>query len=278
MRVPVRCKIHQATWIFAGLLAAVWIAVLAVQPVHIPVLEFSGNKIPSYTQALSGIKGQTMITPSDKLSRIDVWLRTNIDPGEYVRVKFMLERSVASRDEIASGVVVFNRSGSEWVARLLFDSDHFSSGDQLYLRLESILASPQSNLYYAYFGRDLYPNGELLELDRLEVPDQDLRFKLYRQPSLPKPLAWAEAAIAPAVAAAEKASGPPEWAVVLLMVVVSGLGGTFGVASSVLAARMLTVAYRREATAAIMLVLTAFVIAIMAGPEAPIGKLWVPLS
>ena len=190
----------------------------------------------------------------------------------------MLERSVASRDEIASGVVVFNRSGSEWVARLLFDSDHFSSGDQLYLRLESILASPQSNLYYAYFGRDLYPNGELLELDRLEVPDQDLRFKLYRQPSLPKPLAWAEAAIAPAVAAAEKASGPPEWAVVLLMVVVSGLGGTFGVASSVLAARMLTVAYRREATAAIMLVLTAFVIAIMAGPEAPIGKLWVPLS
>ena len=195
-----------------------------------------------------------------------------------MRVKFILERSVASREEIASGVVVFNRSGSEWVARLLFDSGHFSSGDQLYLRLESILASPQSNLYYAYFGRDLYPNGELLELDRLEVPDQDLRFKLYRQPSLPKPLAWAEAAIAPAVAAAKKASGPPAWVVVSLMIVVGGLCGTFGIVSSVLAARVLTVTYRRETTAVTMLVLAAFVIAIMAGAEAPIGKLWVPLS
>ncbi len=190
----------------------------------------------------------------------------------------MLKRGVASREEIASGVVVFNRSGSEWIARLLFDSGHFSSGDQLYLRLKSILASPHSNLHYAYFNRDRYPNGELLELDQLEVPGQDLRFKLYRQPSLPKPLAWAEAAIAPAVAAVKKASGPPPWVVASLMIVVGGLFGTLGVVSSVLAARMLTVAYRREATAVIMLVLTAFVVAIMAGPEAPIGKLWVPLS
>ena len=121
-------------------------------------------------------------------------------------------------------------------------------------------------------------HGELLEFERLEVPDQDLRFKLYRSPSLPKPLSWAEAAIAPAVAAAVKASGPPAWVVVSLMVVVGGLCGTFGVVCSVLAARVLTVAYRREATAVIMLVLTAFVIAIVAGAEAPIGKLWVPLS
>ena len=278
MRRQLCNQIHRIAIVFAGFPAVTWLLILAAQPVHIPILDFSGRHIPSYTQALSGVKGQTLKAPSNQLSRIDVWVRTQVVAGEHAQVKFQLKRSVDSQKTFASGVVVFNRSGREWQTRLLFDPDQVSHGETIYLRLESLLSSQDSSLHYAYLGGDLYIHGELLEFERLEVPDQDLRFKLYRSPSLPKPMAWAEAAIAPAVAAAKKASGPPAWVVVSLMIVVGGLCGTFGIVSSVLAARVLTVTYRRETTAVTMLVLAAFVIAIMAGAEAPIGKLWVPLS
>ena len=117
-----------------------------------------------------------------------------------------------------------------------------------------------------------------LDLDRIEVPGQDLRFKLYRSPTFPKPLAWMEAAIAPALDAAVKATGPPNWVISLLV----WLGGilTVGifVAISTIAGRMLSNTNGVETSITLVLLLTAIALAIVAGPEAPVGKLVVPLT
>ena len=260
------------------LLAVAWLAILAVQPVHVPLRDFSKGHIPSYTQALSGIKGQTLEIPSESLSRIDIWVRTLVTPGKDIYVTFHLIRGMAREDAFASNTVVFSRSGRDWQARLVFGPEQISEGDRIYLRMESILSSPEAELHYAYVGGNLYPQGELLDFDRAEVPDQDLRFKLYRDPVLPKPLAWLEAAMAPALAAAEKAKGPAAWVVVSLLTLVGGIGTGLIVLTSILGARVFTDRNRREITAALFLGLTAVVSAIVAGAEAPIGKLWVNLS
>lgn len=278
MRLTVHSRVTHATLILAGLFATTWLALLAAQPVHIPVFEFSREYTASYTRSLSGIKGQTIISQNDEISRIDIWARTHIPPGEYIRVNFQLRRSLRNDDEIASGIVVFDRSRRIWQVRLLLDPEIVAKGDFLYVRLESILSSPRTDLYFEYFGRDLYPDGALLELDRVEVPGQDLKFKLYRSPSFPKPLAWAEAAIVPALAAAKKASGPPGWVVGALVASLGAGGVAIVMVISVLAARMLTVRYRSEVAIALSLILLALVVAVMAGSEAPIGKLWVPLK
>lgn len=267
-----------AAMLAAGLIAAVWLATLVVQPVHVSVFEFSREYMPKYTQALSGAKGQTVIAPTQRLSRIDVWVRTQIEPDHDALVTFQLRRGIKLHDEIASGTVVFNRSGPEWQARLVFDSELVSSGDSLYLRLESVVESEYAHLHYAYFGQDLYPEGDLLELDQLEVPGQDLRFKLYRAPKLPKPLAWAEAVVAPAIAAASKSRGPPAWVIMTVMAITGGLGAALIIAASVVATQVFSDTHRVPTMLTIMLVLTAIVVAIFAGAEAPIGKLWVPLS
>ena len=269
---------RHAIWILIGIFAALWLAILVTLPVHIPIVEYSREYIPSYTHALSGVKGQTLTVPSDGLSRIDVWIRTHVEPGGYVRVKFELKSTPELEHGIASGIVVFDRSGSDWQARLTVDPEMISKNDPLYLRLESILSSPASSLHYSYFAQDLYPHGELLELDQLTVPDQDLRFKLYRDPSLPKPFAWAEAAIAPAIDASHISAGAPAWIIVAAMVAAGALYAALAVTCGVLAARLLAVAHRREAAAAVVLALFAAAAAILAGAEAPIGKLWVPLT
>lgn len=262
----------------AGLTSIAWLTIMAAQPVHIPVENFPEGHKPLYTQVLSGVKGQTLAAPLDGLSRIDIWARTQIKAGDHADVRFDLKRGVDSQSDILTGNVVFNRSGREWQARLVFDPDHISKDNMLYLRLESVLTSPASSLHYAYHGGDLYERGELLELDQLETPDQDLRFKLYRAPLFPKPIAWLEAAIAPTVMAAEEAEGPPGWVVVILMVFTGGLGCLFALDCGVLSARVLTLRHRPEVTITLLLVLAAIVVAVIAGSEAPIGKLWVPLS
>ena len=257
--------------------ALVWIVILAIQPVHVPIQHFSKGHIPHYTQALSGVKGQTIEIPSNLLSRIDIWMRTRVDPGETLQVTFQLKPGVDRTLTLASGIVEFNRTARPWHARLTFNTGLVSQGDTIYLRMESILGSSNASLDYAYVRGNLYAPGELLDFDRVEVPGQDLRFKLYREPRLPKPLAWLEAAIAPAIAAAQRAQGPPAWLIGSLMAIVGGLIVSFVVIGSILGARTFPEGCRLQATAALILVISALILAIVAGAEAPIGKLWVQL-
>ena len=278
MRGHLRKHVGRIVSFTVALSAILWISILAAQPVHVPIQDFSKGYIPSYTQVLSGVKGQTLTVPSDLLSRIDVWIRTRVNPGETTQVTFALTRGPYNKAEYASSIVSFDRSSREWQTRLVFDPNLFSQGDTIYLRMASILASPYASLHYAYVVGDLYPQGELLDLDRVEAPDQDLRFKLYRQPLLPKPLAWIEALLAPAMEATEIANGPPAWIVGSLTALVGGLIAAFVVIGSVLGARVFPVTFRREATGALLLVITAVVLAVVAGAEAPIGKLWVYLG
>lgn len=274
----IRFHIRRIAFTLASLTSVVWLTIIAAQPVHIPVYDFPEIYEPLYTQVLSGVKGQTFTAPGDDLSRIDIWARTQIKAGDNAHVRFDLKRDIDSRTDILTGIVIFDRSGHNWQVRLVFDPDHISKYDMVYLRLESVLSSADSSLHYAYFGGDLYAHGELLERDRLETLDQDLRFKLYRDPIFPKPIAWLEAAIGPAVLAAERAKGPPAWVIVTLMVALGSLGFLLMLQVSILAARVLTVRHRPEATITLLLVLIAVAVAVMAGAEAPIGKLWVPLS
>lgn len=271
-------RLRYTALIMILIMASIWIATLVAQPVYIPILQFSREYSTLHTKALSGVKGQTFVAPSSRLSRIDVWAKTDLGDGEYARIKFEIIRYTEPRESLFSGVVVFDRSGDHWQARLVFPPDQISKGDRLYIRIESILSSPRANLYFEYFPRDLYADGNLLELDRLEVAGQDLRLVLYRSPTLPKPLAWVEAAIAPAVAAARESAGPSDWVVALLIIITLGLGAALLVASAVAAAQILTVKYRPYTASALVVILTALAIAIVAGAEAPIGKLWVPLA
>ncbi len=274
----IRLHIRRLAFLVASLTSVVWLTIIAAQPVHIPVYNFPEIYEPLYTQVLSGVKGQTFTAPSDDLSRIDIWARTQVKTGDTVNVQFELKRDINSNTDILTGTAVFNRSSHNWQVRLVFDPDHISKNDMVYLRLESVISSPESSLHYAYFGGDLYAHGELLERDRLETPDQDLRFKLYRDPIFPKPIAWLEAAISPAVLAAERAKGPPAWVIVTLMAALGSLGFLLVLQVSILAARILTVRQRTEATITLLLVLIAVAVAVTAGAEAPIGKLWVHLS
>ena len=261
-----------------SIVAFAWILLLASRPVHIPVFEISREFAPHRTQVLSGVKGQTFVTPTDALSRIDVWLHTNVSPGEFVRIKFELQESVDRQTTLASGIAVIDQSGSDWQARLLFDPALTSRESELYLRLEAILSNPTTHLHFDYYRVDLYPHGDLLDLDRIEVPGQDLRFKLYRSPTFPKPLAWVEAAMAPALDAAVKATGPPNWVISLLMWLGAFLTVGIFVAISTIAGRMLNNNNRVETSITLLLLLTGIALAIVAGPEAPVGKLVVQLT
>ena len=261
--------------IVVSLVSLSWMAVMAVQPVHIPAFEIDRGYTVLQQESLTGVKGQTFISPSENLSRIDLWLDTQIDSGDSIRVQFELNRGVEFEEPIVAGSSTFERSVSDWQVRLVFDPTRVAEGDRLYLRLRSILSSPFAHLYYGYYRQDLYPDGELLDLDQVAVTGQDLRFKLYRKPALPKPLAWAEAAIAPAITAAEQsAGGPPTWTVAVLMVAVGGGAVALTAGCGVLVARRLAGA-RRDATAAVVLALLALVLAIAAGAEAPVAKLYV---
>ena len=206
-----------------------------MQPVHVPVFEMSTELSSRYTQVLTGVKGQTFVAPSDNLSRIDVWFRTEVEPGEGVSIVFTLHRGVGPGNAIASQTILVRESRDDLRARVSFDPALISKGDRLYLRLTAVVSSPRTHLFFAYIREDVYPDGELRELDRIDVVGQDLRFKLYRDPHLPKPLAWAEAPIARAIEAAGESAGPPPWSVALTMTVIGTLALAVIVVSAVLA-------------------------------------------
>ena len=249
-----------------------------MQLVHVAESEFDRAYTVFGQQSLTGVKGQTFVAPTDEISRIDVWVTKVIaERSDNVRLRFDLKRGVASAEAIVTGGLTFNESVSDQQVRVVFHPALVAAGDHLYLRIASVLSSPHAQISYGYYRQDLYPDGELLDLDQVAVRGQDLRFKLYRKPVLPKPLAWVEAAIAPAMSAAEQsAGGPPPWTIALLMVAVGGGAVAVLVGSGVLIAHRLAGA-RRDATAAVVLVLLALALAIVSGAEAPVAKLYVLL-
>ena len=266
-----------ATKIVVAAASAVWIIFLAAQPVHIPVLEISREFSPLRTQVLSGVKGQTFVAPTDSISRVDVWLHTKVEPGEFVRVKFELLTKPRNGKSLASHIAVFKQSGS-WQVRLLFPPNLTHENDQLYVRLESILSVPTSHLYVDYFREDLYPYGDLLDLDSIDVQGQDLRFMVYRSPTLPRPLAWAEIVIHNTVQAASNAKGPSVASVVILVCVIGLLGFSIAIASVLLAVRAIVGRIDPSTTLAITLFVAATCLAITVGSEAPFGKLVLGLN
>ena len=84
--------------------------------------------------------------------------------------------------------------------------------------------------------------------------------------------------MSPAIAAASKSGGPPARVIVTVMAITGGLGASLIIAASVVAAQVFSKTHRAQTMLTTALVLTAIAAAIFAGAEAPIGKLWVPLS
>jgi hypothetical protein len=200
-----------------------------------------------------------------------------MDPGEFVRVKFELLPEPGSETSLASHIAVFDQSGS-WQVRLLFHPDLARENDKLYLRLESILSAPTSHLYLDYFRENLYPHGDLLELDTLSVEGQDLRFMIYRSPTLPRPLAWAEIVMYNAVHAASEAKGPSGVVVVMLISVAVLLGLSIAIATMLIAVRAIRGQIDLRTTLALTFFVVAICLAITAGAEAPFGKLVLALN
>jgi hypothetical protein len=259
-------------------LSLAWLGLLGSRPAFIPVQEITREIVPLGTQVLSGVKGQTFRAPTGDLARIDLWADTEVQPGTQIRVRFELARGVRPRTTIADAIVVFDRSRQGWQVQLQVDPALIERDDRLYLRLESILGTPSNRLFYRYSGQDVYPDGELLDLDRVEVPDQDLLFTLYRAPALPKPLAWAELLLARAGPAAERASVSATWivAVVLVLMVVAAVG--VAAAAAPLIIRLFRWPRSALTLPAVFLGLLALGLAIVAGGEIPIGKLVVDLA
>lgn len=279
IRRSIDYRLARIALVLSAAVALAWLVILGVQPVHVPLGDFSKGRIPLFTQALSGVKGQTLIVPSPRLSRIDIWMRTQIPAGEHIQVTFSLIDGIDKQDVLASDIVVFDRGRSPWQARVVFDPDHVSRGDRIYMRMESVLSSPEASIHYAFVSGDLYPSGELHDDDLVTFPDQDLRFELYLEPRLPKPFAWLEAVLSPTAAASARANGPPAWMVISLTLIVGALGATSIILSSLyLASRVFPANLRFQGTTALILIKLAVVTSFFAGAEAPVAKLWIHLT
>ncbi|MCY3801158.1 MAG: hypothetical protein OXG46_06240 [Chloroflexi bacterium] len=259
-------------------LALIWIGFLASRPVHISVLVPPEEIEPRAAQALSGVRGQTFIAPSDRLSRIDLELDTHIPPGEWVRVKFELAQGVAPRNTLASAIAVFDRSRDGWPVQLSFDPRLTSSGEDLYLRLESILSSPRAELYYRYDRDGYYPQGDFLDLDRPTTLGQDLIVTVFHAPSLPKPLAWIEAIADRADQAAARAALVSPWIPALVGVLALGAALAALAASMNLLIRVWAWRPTPLTIPALVAVVCASTAAIIAWGEFPVGKLALNLT
>ena len=261
-----------------SVIALAWLGYLAARPVHIPVLQISDAVQPLRAQVLSGVRGQTFLAPTDRIDRIDITLDTRVQPGSWVRVKFELASGVQQRSTLASAIVVLDRTRTRWPIQLNFSAGVARRNETLYLRLESVLRTPQDGIFYWYSNRDIYPMGDFLGLDRLEIPGQDLLFTLYREPAVPKPIAWLEALVGRVVPAAERVGIVPAW----VATVMSGL--TLAAAAAVLATtvplivRLLPVRRTRLTTPAVALAIAGAVLAVMAWGEIPVGKLVLDLA
>lgn len=247
-------------------------------PVDVPVYAPSQEVEPRAAKSIIGVRGQTFTAPTDGLSRIDLTIDTEIPRGEWVRVKFELARGVNPRTTLASAIAVFDRSRKGWPVRLTFDPQLTSAGDRLYLRLESILSSPEAAVFYRYSRQDIDPQGALFDLDEPLETSQDLLMSVFRASRMPKPLAWFEAFSVRADQAARRS----DLAQPLVVAIVSGLVLAAALGAFVAGARLLirtweggTTRLTRPALAA---VLCAAALLCLAWGEIPIGRLSLGLT
>ena len=215
-----------------AILAAGWIAYLIARPVYVATGEFGVDVTTHNTEALSGAKGQTFLTTSDRLGRIDVWLDTQVVTGSSIFVRFELVRGGPEGEVLASASATFDRSRDGWPVQLRFDPDLTRAGEALYLRMVSDLGQPVNHLFFRYTRVDVYPAGELLDSDRIEAAGQDLVFHQFRVPTLPKPLAWGEALLERMrVAAIQARADQPVLLGTILAVLVGGIAVVLGLAA-----------------------------------------------
>ena len=255
-----------------SVLALAWIGFLVSRPVYIRVEEFAPSIRPLRAEALSGVRGQTFAAPTERLSRIDFWVDTNVHPGSWIRLDVQLAADPAGGDALASSKVVFDRTRAGWPVQARFIPGLIPADATGYLRLVSSTNTPRDHVFYLYSRRDVYPRGEFLDLDRVEVGGQDLLFTLYRSARFPKPLAWAELLLARVSAAASIASveSPPLLAAVLAAALVGGAAALAGVAYLVV--RMIPVTLARITPPAVALALLAGALFVLAWDETPVGK------
>lgn len=260
------------------LLALTWLGFLLSRPVDIPVLTPSQEIDPLLAKSLIGVRGQSFAAPTYGLSRIDLKIDTNVPPGEWVRVKFELARGVNPRTTLASAIAVFDRSRKGWPVRLTFDPNLTAAGDRLYLRLESILSSRGSAVFYHYSRQDIYPQGAFFNLDEPLDTEQDLLMSVFRASRMPKPLAWVEAFVARADQAAQRSGLTQPWVVA----VVSGLTLAAALGAFAAAARRFVRSGDRGTTPltrpALAAGLCAAALLCLAWGEIPIGKLVLSLT
>lgn len=262
----------------AVLVAFGWIGFLVTVPVQVPVYAPSQEVESHAAKAIVGVRGQTFTAPTDSLSRIDLTMDTAIPPGEWVRVKFELARGVNPRTTLASGIAVFDRSRSGWPVRLTFDPELTAAGDRLYLRLESILSSPEASVFYIYSRQDIDPQGAFFDLDEPLETNQDLLMSIFRASRMPKPMAWVEAL----AARADRAARRSDLAHPGVVAVVSGLVLAAALGAFAAGARLLVRTWNGGTTPltrpALAAVLCAAALLCLAWGEIPIGRLSLGLT
>jgi len=253
------------------------VAWMASRPIYVPVMGFSMDVQPFYTQSLTGVKGQTFRVADERLSRIDLEVRTEVRAGSWIRVKFELARGVDPRTTLASTIVVFDRSRRAWQMNLALDPTLTRKGEELYLRLEAIVPDHGSRVFYRYSPVYDYKLGRMYELDGPGVQGQDLYFEQYKSPRHPKPLAWAESALSRLYHAAAVSGIAPLWLVVPPFIL-AALAATVAFAVAVrAAARQLP--WRTGALDLITVgaVIVALGLLLAFGGELPFGKVRVAL-
>ena len=96
---------------------------------------------------------------------------------------------------------------------------------------------------------------------------------VYRSPTLPRPLAWAETVIHNTVHAASNAKGPSDVVVVMLVCGAGLLGFSIAIATVLLAVRTIRGRIDPSTTLALTLFVAATCLAFTAVSEVPFGKL-----
>jgi hypothetical protein len=270
---------HAPTGFRLGLVALSLLVIgyFALRTVFVPVVQFSRELLLLQTQSLTGVKGQTMLSPPRGLARIDFRLATEVEPGGWVRVKFELKPDPASPDAYGSGIIVFRDSRENWQVSLRFPPDLVPPGEEFYVRAEAILSGPGDRLYYWYARTDEYPHGNHHDLDE-EIPGQDLFFTQYRVTNSPRPLGWIESIWARLAASASAAGNGSELALAIALAALS-VSAVVVVAGSayLVAARTKTSARATDITVA-LLVIIALGLALFMPGELPLANLDVPIQ
>ena len=253
-------------------LALAWIAFLISRPVYIRVGEISTSVQALRAEALSGVRGQTFIAPTDRLSRVDFWMDTEVQMNSWISVEVQIAADPKQRDILASGTIVFDRTRVAWPVQAHFSPGLIPAGTKGYLRLMSLTNTPKDHLFYLYSRSDVYPDGEFLDFDRVEVGGQDLLFTLYRSASFPKPLAWGELLLARVAASAERASVQEAWllAIMLTVIMVSMITTISG--TTYVVSRIIPLLRTPLTVPSVGLGLAAITLFVLAWDEAPVGK------